>query len=103
MVEAWRSECSCTGADIDPSPTPTGSLTDAVTSSESVTKLRAAIDAWLEEPSDWTGVGADPTPALVVWTADWNAFISWNAEVLQRTLSGADAPHNAVTAVPPTG
>ena len=104
VVEAWRSESpSLQTADIDPTPTPTGSLTDAVTSSESVTKLRAAIDAWLEEPSDWTGVGADPTPALVVWTADWNAFISWNAEVLQRTLSGADAPHNAVTAVPPTG
>ena len=33
-----------------------------------------------------TGTGADPIPALVTWTADWNAFIAWNADLLERTL-----------------
>ena len=93
VIDAWQSETQVVQMeDIDPMATANGSLSEAMTSCESVTQLRAAIDAWLEEPSDWTGQGADPTPALVVWTADWNAFISWNAEALQRTLSGELGP-----------
>ncbi|MFN8125202.1 MAG: FUSC family protein [Candidatus Nanopelagicales bacterium] len=57
-----------------------------------IVALRADIDQWIDEPSDWTGEGPDPRPALLTWTADWNAFVAWNADRLQRALTEAVAP-----------
>lgn len=55
----------------------------------SVVSLREDIDAWIDGPNDWTGVGPDPRPALLAWTADWNAFVAWNADRLERALTEA--------------
>ncbi len=53
---------------------------------QTVAELRHAIDRWIAEPSDWHGVGPDPRPVVLSWTADWEAFIAWNADLLEEAL-----------------
>ena len=87
VIAAWQDETEAQQtAELDPDAVQTGSMNEAATQCEEVTCLRASIDEWLQTPSQWTGTGADPIPALVTWTADWNAFIAWNADLLERTL-----------------
>lgn len=70
------------------------SPTADMSTSPGVDALRHDIDAWLDEPSDWTGNGPDPRPALLTWTADWNAFVAWNADRLQSALTATGTPAN---------
>lgn len=87
VIQAWEQESMAQQmSELDSESPQPGSLTDACRRCEDVTQLRRAIDGWLDTPSPWTGTGADPRPALVSWIADWNAFIAWNAELLERTL-----------------
>lgn len=95
ITKAWDDQMltgEMTQDDLVLDPVPQTPMPD-VRSDKSVAQLRAAIDRWLDQPSDWQGTGQDPRPAVVVWTADWNVFISWNARLLTETLSGsAPAP-----------
>lgn len=54
------------------------------TTADSVLTLRSAIDTYLQQPSDWTGTGPDPRPAIVTWLADWTALFDRSAQVLGR-------------------
>lgn len=96
ITKAWDQQMvsgEMTRDDLQFIPSEQMTLQD-VRSDKAVERLRAAIDAWLDQPSDWQGDTPDPRPAVVAWTADWNAFISWNARLLTRTLGGpAPAPN----------
>lgn len=52
------------------------------TQAASVLALRAAIDQYLAAPSDWSGTGPDPRPAIMTWLADWAALFDQSAQVL---------------------
>ena len=88
-MDAWRSQTSgdMMRADLGMSEAMSESARIQTSQSDdSLARLRAGIDTWLDEPSDWQGEGPDPRPAMVTWVADWNAFVGWNAEVLSSAL-----------------
>lgn len=92
VVKAWDDETpEEQTSELAPDPETPISLDEAADRCDSIQELRSSIDRWLEQPSEWTGSGSDPLPALVTWTADWTAFIAWNAEVLERMLSESNA------------
>jgi hypothetical protein len=54
------------------------------TTAPTVAAMRDAIDRYLTAPSDWTGSGPDPRPAVVTWLTDWSALFDRAAQVLAR-------------------
>ena len=85
--------------DVSPTQSEPSLHLASIAPSPALASLQTAIDAYLQMPTDWRGIGSDPRPVVISWMTDWLAQIEWNARTLREEVENrSDAEDQPVAA-----